>query len=111
MSDPLSIFDRPNSYIGRSVPRPDAKRLLEGRGQFVDDLQLPRMVHAAFLRSPYAHARIRSIDIAEAEALPGVVAVLTGEDFVSHVTPSSSSSGSASQSGNGAGGMDPPRNR
>ena len=59
MSGPLSIFDRPNSYIGHSVPRPDARRLSEGRGKFVDDKQLPRMVHAAFLRSPFAHAATR----------------------------------------------------
>jgi carbon-monoxide dehydrogenase large subunit len=87
MTDPLSVFDRPNSYIGRSVPRPDAKRLLEGRGSFVDDMQLPRMVHAAFLRSPYAHARINAIDVEAAKALPGVVAVFTGADMAEHVTP------------------------
>ena len=51
MTGPLTIFDRPNSYIGRDVPRPDARRLSEGRGRFVDDKQLPRMVHAAFLAS------------------------------------------------------------
>ena len=71
----VTIHDRPNSYIGRSVPRPDAKRLLHGRGAFTDDVRLPRMLHAAYLRSPHAHADILSIDTAEAEAASGVVAV------------------------------------
>lgn len=87
MTEPLHLFDRPNSYIGRSVPRPDARRLLEGRGKFVDDLQLPRMLHAAFFRSPYAHARIDGIELEDARAMPGVVAIYTGADFEAHVTP------------------------
>jgi len=87
MSGPLHLFDRPNSYIGRSVPRPDAKRLLQGQGQYVDDLQLPRTVHAAFVRSPYAHASISQINTASARDIPGVVAVYTAEDFHEHVTP------------------------
>ena len=87
MSGPLSVFDKPNSYIGKSVPRPDAKRLLQGRGRYVDDVQLPRMVHAAFLRSPYAHAQIVSIDITAARKLDGVVAVYCGKDMQAHVTP------------------------
>ena len=76
MTGPLTIFDRPNSYIGKSVPRPDARRLSEGRGVFVDDKQLPRMVHAAFLRSPYAHARITNINAEAALKVPGVFAKL-----------------------------------
>ncbi|MCG6902620.1 MAG: xanthine dehydrogenase family protein molybdopterin-binding subunit [Rhodobacter sp.] len=87
MNEPLHIFDRPNSYIGRSVPRPDARRLLEGRGKFVDDLQLPRMLHAAFLRSAHSHARIDGFDLDAARAMPGVVAIYTGKDFADHVTP------------------------
>lgn len=87
MSGPLSIFDKPNSYIGRAVPRADARRLLEGRGRYVDDLQLPRMVHAAFVRSPYAHARIADIDMSAARALPGVIAVYRGTDLEPHVKP------------------------
>ncbi len=87
MTGPLTIFDRPNSYIGRSVPRADAARLLEGRGAYVDDLQLPRMLHAAFLRSPYAHARIDGFDLDAARAAPGVVAVYVGTDLIDHVTP------------------------
>ncbi len=70
MNAPLGTLDRPNSYIGRSVSRPNAKRLLAGRGRYVTDLVLPRMLHAAFLRSPYAHARIVSIDVAAAQACP-----------------------------------------
>ena len=62
------ILDRPNSYIGRSVPRPNAPRLAEGKGTFVDDIQLKRMVHAAFVRSPYAHAKINGIDTTAAKA-------------------------------------------
>ena len=83
----LTAEDRPNSYIGVSVPRPNAPRLLQGRGRFVDDKALPRMVHAAFLRSPYAHARIRAIDTAAARAMPGVVAVWTGAEMAAHITP------------------------
>jgi carbon-monoxide dehydrogenase large subunit len=87
MNAPFSTLDRPNSYIGRSVSRPNAKRLLVGRGRYVTDLALPRMVHAAFLRSPYAHARIVSIDAAEARAMPGVRLVATGEDLARLCTP------------------------
>lgn len=87
MTNPLNLFDRPNSYIGKTVPRPDARRLLEGRGRFVDDIQLPRMGHAAFLRSPHAHARIVSIDVAAARAHPGVIAVFTGAEMAQHVEP------------------------
>lgn len=87
MTGPLTLFDKPNSYIGRSVPRPDARRLVEGRGQYVDDLQLPRMVHAAFVRSPHAHAKIGAIDTSQAADSPGVVAIYTGADFAEHVTP------------------------
>ena len=56
--DPRSV-DRPNSYIGKSIPRPNARKLVEGRGQYVDDVILPRMVHVAFVRSPHAHAQDR----------------------------------------------------
>ena len=56
----LTALDRPNSYIGRSVPRPNLHRLTAGRGQYVSDVVLPRMVHVAFLRSPHAHAGIKT---------------------------------------------------
>jgi aerobic carbon-monoxide dehydrogenase large subunit len=84
---PLSFLDRPNSYIGRSVPRPNARRLLQGRGSFVDDLRLPRLAHAAFLRSPYAHARILRIDTEAAARQPGVIRVVTARDLASLYTP------------------------
>jgi carbon-monoxide dehydrogenase large subunit len=83
----FSALDRPNSYIGRSVPRPNLARLTQGRGTFVSDLQLPRMVHAAFLRSPHAHATILAVDVAAARTMPGVVAVLTGPDLAAYCTP------------------------
>ncbi|HEX8167154.1 MAG TPA: xanthine dehydrogenase family protein molybdopterin-binding subunit [Beijerinckiaceae bacterium] len=83
----LSVLDRPNSYIGRSVPRPNLARLLQGRGQYVSDLVLPRMGHVAFVRSPYAHARIVAIDAAEAKRAPGVVAVVTGAELAQVCTP------------------------
>ncbi len=76
-----SDLDRPNSYIGRSVPRPNARKLVEGRARYVDDVSLPRMVHVAFVRSPHAHATILSIDGAAARAMPGVIKVLTGENI------------------------------
>jgi carbon-monoxide dehydrogenase large subunit len=71
----------PDSYIGRSVVRRETGRLLAGRGTYVDDIRLPRMTHVVFVRSPHAHARIVSIDVAAARALPGVVAIVTGEEL------------------------------
>ena len=63
----LTALDRPNSYIGRSVPRPNLARLTQGRGQYVSDVVLPRMAHVAFVRSPHAHARIKNIETARSE--------------------------------------------
>ena len=83
----LSALDRPNSYIGRSVPRPNLGRLLQGRGQYVSDMVLPRMGHVAFVRSPHAHARILSIDSTEARRLPGVLAIVTGAELAKVCTP------------------------
>ena len=68
--------------IGQSVPRFEDPRLLRGGGQYVDDIVLPRMAFGHVLRSPHAHAKIRKIDIAAAKAAPGVLAVLTGEDWI-----------------------------
>jgi carbon-monoxide dehydrogenase large subunit len=68
-------------WIGESVKRVEDPRLISGEGKFLDDIQLPGMLAAAILRSPYAHARIKRIDTRQAAALPGVVAVYTGEDF------------------------------
>ena len=83
----LSALDRPNSYIGRSVPRPNLARLTQGRGQYVTDVVLPRMVHVAFVRSPHAHARIKRIVTAEAKTSPGVVAAVTGAELSEVITP------------------------
>ncbi len=83
----LSALDRPNSYIGRSVPRPNLHRLTQGRGQYVSDITLPRMVHVAYVRSPHAHARIKSIDAAAAKKSPGVIAVVTGAELAKVMTP------------------------
>lgn len=67
--------------IGARLARNEDARLLTGRALFVDDLQLPGMLHAAFLRSPHAHARLGAIDAERARALPGVVAVFTADDL------------------------------
>ena len=67
--------------VGGRVERVEDGRILIGRGRYVDDVALPGMLHAAFVRSPLAHARITSIDTTEARALPGVVAVYTAADL------------------------------
>jgi carbon-monoxide dehydrogenase large subunit len=72
--------------IGASVRRVEDPRLLRGEARYLDDLKLPGAAHVAILRSPYAHARIRSIDTDRAAAAPGVVAVFTGRDF-EHLNP------------------------
>lgn len=67
--------------LGASLPRDRARRLLAGRGRYVDDLSAARMVHAAFVRSPYPHARIEAVHVDEACAMPGVVRVVTGAEL------------------------------
>lgn len=67
--------------IGKRMPRKEDARLLTGRGTFVDDVVLPGTLHIAFVRSPIARGRIRSIDISSARDLPGVLAVLTAKDL------------------------------
>ena len=74
-------------YFGRRVKRNEDPRLLTGQALFTDDVDLPEMGHAAFLRSPHAHARILSIDTSAAEALEGVIAVYTAEDLGDYWQP------------------------
>jgi carbon-monoxide dehydrogenase large subunit len=82
------VSDAPAAgWVGRPVPLREDARLVAGRGRFVDDLARPRMLHAAMLRSPHAHARIVAIDTREAEALPGVFAVLTGAEAAARSGP------------------------
>src|SRR5262249_19045453 len=68
-------------YTGARVKRIEDPRLLRGRGRFIDDIVLPRMLHAAFVRSPHAHAAVRHIDAAHARRVEGVVAVLAAADL------------------------------
>src|SRR3982750_2766663 len=83
----LSVLDRPNSYIGKTVPRPNLDRLMQGRGQYVSDIELPRMGHVVFLRSPHAHAKIAGIDVSVAKRMPGVIAVVSGQELAAVITP------------------------
>ncbi len=83
----LSVLDRPNSYIGKTVPRPNLDRLMQGRGAYVSDMELPRMAHVVFLRSPHAHARIPNIEAAAAKQMTGVIAVVTGKELADVITP------------------------
>ncbi|MDU6728269.1 MAG: molybdopterin cofactor-binding domain-containing protein, partial [Bradyrhizobium sp.] len=68
--------------IGASVVRKEDKRFITGKGRYVDDIKLLGMTYAHFIRSPHAHAKVKSIDSSAAEAMPGVVAVLTGRQIV-----------------------------
>ncbi|HXO71401.1 MAG TPA: molybdopterin cofactor-binding domain-containing protein, partial [Bradyrhizobium sp.] len=85
--DGLSVLDRPNSYIGKTVPRPNLERLMQGRGLYVSDMVLPRMAHVVFLRSPHAHAKIIKIEADAAKRVPGVIAVVTGKELAAVITP------------------------
>ena len=77
----------PLRYTGMRIKRLEDPRLLSGRGRYLDDLALPRMLFASFVRSPHAHARIVGIDAAAARALPGVIAVFTADDLRSAAKP------------------------
>src|SRR5246500_3754748 len=67
--------------MGHSIKRKEDLRFLQGKGNYVDDVQLPDMVYGHIVRSPYAHARLKSVNTEKAKALPGVLAVITGEDL------------------------------
>jgi len=74
-------------YVGQRIPRREDPRFLTGRTRYVDDIRLPRMLHAAFVRSPYAHAEVKVIRTAAAARYPGVMAVLTGEEAAQAAQP------------------------
>src|SRR2546428_5573162 len=74
-------------YIGQSVPRANAQRLLQGRGSFIDDLRFPRLAHVAFFRSPYAHAKIKSLNFKAALGSPGVIGIFDGRAVAEYCTP------------------------
>lgn len=67
--------------VGARVARKEDKRFITGAGRYVDDMVVPGMKHAAFVRSPHAHAEIKNIDVTKAQAMPGVIGVLTGKEL------------------------------
>src|SRR5919109_5097143 len=70
--------------MGHSVRRKEDPRFIRGKGTYVDDLHLPGMLYLDIVRSPYAHAKIKKIDTAKALAIPGVLAVITGQDLAQY---------------------------
>jgi carbon-monoxide dehydrogenase large subunit len=80
----MAIAERPDTLIGKRIPRPDLKRLLRGRGRYIGDINLPRMLHLSFVRCPHAHARAVAIDVEQARRAPGVKFVATGVDLLGH---------------------------
>ena len=66
--------------FGASIKRREDPRLITGKGNYVDDVKLPGMTYASFVRSPHAHARIKRINVAKAKSAPGVIAVYTAEE-------------------------------
>jgi aerobic carbon-monoxide dehydrogenase large subunit len=77
----------PSKYVGQRVKRTEDPRFIKGLAHYVDDIRLPDTLHVVFVRSVYAHARINSVDVAEALKLPGVVAVYTGKDVAGKIGP------------------------
>src|ERR1051326_6779679 len=77
----------PEKYVGKRIKRTEDPRLIKGLAHYVDDIRLPDTLHVAFVRSIYAHARIKAIDTTEAANMPGVVAVYTGKDVAENVGP------------------------
>ena len=84
---PLRSVTEDPRYIGASSERPSARRLVQGQGTYVDDIELPRMAHVVFWRSPVAHCRILGIDADAARRMPGVVMVADGRDIATVCKP------------------------
>ena len=87
IAPPLAAPLQDARHIGQAIPRPNIERLTEGRGQYVDDIELPRMAHVVFWRSPVAHARITRIERDFARMMPGVLAVYDGADLATICKP------------------------
>ena len=87
VADPLSPVTSDQRYIGASSERPGIRRLVQGQGTYVDDIELPRMAHVVFWRSPVAHCRILSIDAEAAKSMPGVIMVADGNDIAKVCKP------------------------
>ncbi len=87
MNAPEKLPTVRTGYIGKSEPRPNAKRLLQGRGAYVDDLRFPRLAHVVYFRSPYAHAKLKKLDLSKARAQPGVIATVDGRALAEYCTP------------------------
>jgi len=80
----MAVDAKPHGGIGESIKRKEDGRFLVGRGNYLDDIKLPGMLHMVVHRSPHAHARIKSVDTSRASAVPGVIAVVTGELMAQH---------------------------
>jgi len=85
--DGLTKKNGAENWVGQALPRKEENRLLRGRGKFADDIKLREMLYLRFVRSPYAHAKIVSVDVSAAEALPGVVCTLTGVEIAAQTQP------------------------
>ncbi|MFD0667230.1 xanthine dehydrogenase family protein molybdopterin-binding subunit [Ramlibacter sp. MAHUQ-53] len=84
---PLPPVTEDPRYIGHNAERPSARRLVQGQGTYLDDIELPRMAHVVFWRSPVAHARILRIDASTARGMPGVILVADGHDIAKVCKP------------------------
>src|SRR6266478_3813421 len=78
----MTVDNSDNKWIGKRTPRPDGADKVTGRAAYAADTNMPGMLWGKVLRSPHAHARIKSIDTSKAEALAGVKAVITSKDIV-----------------------------
>ena len=84
---PTAVDDAPEGLVGQSIPRKEDKRLVQGQGIFFDDIRRHGMGYVHFVRSPYAHAKIVSIDVTQALALDGVYGTITGDEVAIHTDP------------------------
>src|ERR1043166_825463 len=82
-----------SKLVGARIKRREDPKLIQGLGQYVDDINLPNTLHVAILRSPYAHAKIKSLDVEAARNYPGVVAVVTGAEIKDQIAPLPTSGG------------------
>ena len=81
------MSDNGSTWIGKPVPRKEDARLIRGEGRFVDDFRMAGVCYLQFVRSPYAHAKVVSVDVSNAENAPGVVATLTGQEIAEMAQP------------------------